>query len=204
MRRLALALPLLALGLLPTAGHADPYVGRAGTAEASVQLRGTDNKAYTVTLSVSSLTPQGGTASYTLGISIAKCGDGACGTAKRYSMPLTSSQVKAEEDMSSVEVHVTVLGTALSVAWAADPMATPADGGVRVQSSVVQGDFNTTPRDATVKATLWGATCRASGTTSAPMTVAPEGLAAEGGPRPVSSAPPQFAKKAGRRVTCLG
>jgi hypothetical protein len=205
MRHAVLALAG-ALAFVPATApaHAEPFVGRAGSATATVQLRGTDGKAYEVHYTVTALVPQSGAATYSLDIAIAKCTDGACGTAKRYSTKLTSSQVTASDDMTSVDLHAKVLGTTLNVVWssASDPGATTTPG-VRVETAEVNFAFNGADEPADVRAAGWGASCRTQGTYESSYLVAPDGYVTDSGPAPSKSAPTQFATRGRKHATCL-
>ncbi len=204
IRPSALALSLLVLSALPESAHADPFVGRLGTATTVVRLRGTDGKAYQATFTAIAVTPQSGAPTYSLDVSIAGCSDGTCAMTRRYAQRLTGGQITATADMTAVTVRVTMLGAPLTIAWTAATDPSPTDTpGLYVAVQGNEGRINADGRAADVRATVWGATCRAQGTYSSPYTVAPDGYASSSGPTPPKSAPPQFAKRARKHVTCL-
>jgi hypothetical protein len=202
VRRRILAGPLLAAALLPVTAHADPFVGRVGTTSTEVKLRGTDGKAYTVSLGVTVVTPQNGAATYSLTIGITKCADGACGAGKRYVTTLTASQVKADAELNSVDVTATLMGAPFRVVWTASEPASPTQPHAHVGGPI---DFtlNGDGQPASVRATLWGATCRADGEVSNTYAVEPDGYAAQSGSAPPKTVPAQFAQRGSRRPSCL-
>lgn len=203
VRHRAVAGALLALALLPGTGHADPFVGRAGGTSSTIRLRGSDGKVYSVSFEMTSLAPQGGSPSYTLAIGIQKCDDGACSAGKRYVTRLSAAQIHADAELTSVDVHLTALGAPLQVVWTASQQPTPDQSGVQVTGDVLNVAFNNSDHGASVRATLWGVTCRADGTYHNPYTVAPNGYTTDSGSAPPRTAPAQFVKHGRRVPSCL-
>ena len=206
MKCRSVLLTLAAAALLVPAqpSMAAPFLGRVNTATTKVQLRGTDKVVYQVEYVLTVVQPQGGTASYTFDIRIARCADGGCTVAKRYTLRPSASQVTTTDDMSEASVRVTTLGTPITISWSANADRPPL---ARAELSVAGSDgsysFNEDP-SASARVTAWGATCSAPGTSMSAVVVSDAGYGTAAGPTPSSSTPPQFAKRSQRKVTCVG